>query len=79
MKWGVSGEFKVFVLSELHTNKGSSICCVVLVKRLWRAVMAKCLQKHISTNWDSIVRQGLKFWKGKRLCYSLQACMRGLW
>lgn len=53
-------------------------------KRLWHDVLAKCLQKHIRTDWASIVRQGLKFWKGKTFCATLcrlacDACVFNIW
>jgi hypothetical protein len=40
-------------------------------KRIWGDVMTKCMQKYVPTDWDSIVRQGLKLWKGKTLCATL--------
>jgi len=69
LKGGVSGEFK-FCQNYMETKDHLFFECGPS-KRIWRAVMTKCMQKYVPTDWDSIVRQGLKLWKGKTLCATL--------
>jgi len=52
LKGGVSGEFK-FCQNYMETKDHLFFECGPS-KRIWRAVMTKCMQKYVPTDWDSI-------------------------
>jgi hypothetical protein len=66
LKWGAKGEVKcLFCRSCIECRDHLFFEC--FRKRLWRVLMQKCSQHIIPTDWDGILRKGMKDWKGKSL------------
>jgi hypothetical protein len=67
LKWGAKVDVNCLICRNIIECCDHLCFCYGFSRRIWRAVMQRCLQVNIPTNWEDILRKGLGEWLGKKL------------